>query len=364
MAPPEPPEHFLRAHEVNLEADSASSEARHAMSRPSDAASDWDKAVVKTHDVTPRPHPSGSRSDRARSDTGDGIVETIGASRGRPGDFNSLHDVALVPFDAGPRPTRPAPVRKLCSGRDISGRDTSGPSISATDEARPESYEALYEPREPRSPVDGGPSLPAHPAREEPSNLSERPVEIAPKSGEAPTKPRHRPPVAWPGATPVLERPFLNISGPRHIPRLVSANGIPFLRIKKPQPDYLTRVLRNKIKQREKRLLTIQRLTETVSLAEEENRWDDLVVALAATEGVEEHAEPIASTRSSWTAAIETSIAELASRHSRFQRKNRQIATKMTEIIDQEKRLAEKEERERASAASPGIETKEERRCR
>ena len=317
------------------------------------------KAVVKTHDVTPRPHSSGSRSDRALSDTGEGTVETIGASRERVGDLNTVHDVALIPFDADPRPTPLAPVR-----RPRSARDTSESLPSAIDEAHSESYQALHGAREPKSLVDDHRSLPVHPAREGPSNTSGRASEIAPNSKEAPTKPRHRPPVAWPGATPVLERPFLNLSGPRHIPRLVSANGIPFLRITKPQPDYLTRVLRNKIKQREKCLQTMQRLTETTSLAEEENRWDDLVVELAATEGVREHTELIGSTTSSWTAAIETSIAELASRRSQFQWKNRQMATKMTEIIDQEKALAEREERKRTCAASRGIEPKEERRQR
>src|SRR6266567_8487297 len=47
-------------------------------------------------------------------------------------------------------------------------------------------------------------------------------------------------------------RPRPSVPGTRHIPVIASANGLPFLRFKKPQPANLSRVLNQKLDARNK----------------------------------------------------------------------------------------------------------------
>ena len=78
---------------------------------------------------------------------------------------------------------------------------------------------------------------------------------------------------------PVLSRPYPQLSGKRHIPRLVAANGVPFLRIKKPQPPLLSRIIRCAINRRNAINARIQRLEDEELAALVEDRWDALVDA-------------------------------------------------------------------------------------
>jgi hypothetical protein len=73
-------------------------------------------------------------------------------------------------------------------------------------------------------------------------------------------------------------RPYAKTSGPRHVPILASANGIPFLRITKPQPPALSRMIR----QRLTRKINVFHMKIILSnwwlpMAQQEDEWDDLV---------------------------------------------------------------------------------------
>ncbi|KAI9722377.1 MAG: hypothetical protein M1812_001849 [Candelaria pacifica] len=86
-----------------------------------------------------------------------------------------------------------------------------------------------------------------------------------------------QPPAPYPGATPVLSRPYPTTSGRRRVPKIVNGNGIPFLRFKKPQSPFLSRIIRDKIKQRTRRFDLMHALENSIQAAEDEDRWDDMI---------------------------------------------------------------------------------------
>ncbi|KAL2759332.1 hypothetical protein ACRALDRAFT_1074333 [Sodiomyces alcalophilus JCM 7366] len=83
--------------------------------------------------------------------------------------------------------------------------------------------------------------------------------------------------------------PAAQFTGPRrHIPRVfVTAEGIPFLRLKKPQPRILGGVIRN-LTQRRVRAVELAEALRHEGLVEagHEDQWEDLVAREAAREGV------------------------------------------------------------------------------
>ena len=87
------------------------------------------------------------------------------------------------------------------------------------------------------------------------------------------------PPRVWPipGATKTIDRPYSNIPGRRRIPKLVNANRVPFLRLKKPQPAFLSRIIRDTIKTRERRIGLSNNLIPQVSIAKTEDTWDEIL---------------------------------------------------------------------------------------
>ncbi|KAI8953031.1 hypothetical protein F4801DRAFT_169050 [Xylaria longipes] len=74
-------------------------------------------------------------------------------------------------------------------------------------------------------------------------------------------------------------------TGRRKIPRLDLAADYPFLRLTKPQPVLLSRVLRQKLAKRSTQIATLQVLREeSLPAAEEEDEWDKAVARLARAE--------------------------------------------------------------------------------
>ena len=84
----------------------------------------------------------------------------------------------------------------------------------------------------------------------------------------------------YPGAARILDRPYQNLSGRRHVPVLVNANKVPFLRIKKPQPPLLGRIIRNIVRTRNHRILKGERLANELSFAQDEEVWDHILYEL------------------------------------------------------------------------------------
>ncbi|KAI2609879.1 uncharacterized protein GGS25DRAFT_520684 [Hypoxylon fragiforme] len=81
-------------------------------------------------------------------------------------------------------------------------------------------------------------------------------------------------------ATPSRPRPLSELggSGRRKIPHIDMASDYPFLRIKKPQPAVLSRVLNQKIKTRLQRTDTLREVfEEMMPEAEQEDEWERIV---------------------------------------------------------------------------------------
>lgn len=160
-------------------------------------------------------------------------------------------------------------------------------------------------------------------------------------TGESKTV-RHRLPKPWPGATPVLERPYPKISGRRHIPKLVWANGIPMLRFKKPQSTFLSRIITSKIKQKDRSITSFHELEHFIDLAMMEDTWDEIlrrefgavITKLSEQDG-------------SWAQELLYTKQERHEALVAATEKTQQLAEKMHEIVLAEKRLAAEEEAQR-----------------
>ncbi|KAF7894492.1 uncharacterized protein EAF01_009943 [Botrytis porri] len=104
-----------------------------------------------------------------------------------------------------------------------------------------------------------------------------------------PPKLKIRYPEAIPGVPKLLETrplPFEKLSGPRHVPKFAKAMVSNFLRIQKPQSPYLSRVLRDKIDTRQKRVNSRERIEYLEELAFAENTWEDLIEDQLENEGL------------------------------------------------------------------------------
>lgn len=143
-----------------------------------------------------------------------------------------------------------------------------------------------------------------------------------------------------PDATSILERPRLVVSNKRRVPVLVNARGVPFLRIKKPQPRNLSGVIRNLLERRWRKIETRTRLSEELIFAQDEDAWDKLTSSASASEP-------------SWAAPIQTSITETNQAVKQWDERRRDMAEKMWNIVLQERELAAQEEEQRRAEAEP-----------
>lgn len=134
-----------------------------------------------------------------------------------------------------------------------------------------------------------------------------------------------------PDTPSILSRPH-PVKGIRKVPSLVSARGLPFLRIKKPQPRNLSGVLRNKLETRWKRILRRDRLTADVLFAQDEDAWDSLT-------GVQEP--------STWSLHYRLALDEVNDQIRESDDKATEMARKMWNIVLKERLMAEQEERQR-----------------
>ncbi|QSZ35403.1 hypothetical protein DSL72_008273 [Monilinia vaccinii-corymbosi] len=104
-----------------------------------------------------------------------------------------------------------------------------------------------------------------------------------------PPKREIRYPEAIPGVPKLLEArplPFEKLSGRRHVPRFARATVANFLRIQKPQSPYLSRVLRDKLKTKQKRTDAGIRIEYLEEIAVAENIWEDIVEDQLEKEGL------------------------------------------------------------------------------
>jgi hypothetical protein len=135
-----------------------------------------------------------------------------------------------------------------------------------------------------------------------------------------------------PEALSILNRPRLTLSGKRKIPVLVNARGVPFLRIKKPQPRNLSGVIRSKLEKRWNRIVARDRLKVELLFAKDEDAWDHLT---RATE------------QATWSEEIKLALDNVYEKIRGTDRQNRELAESMWSIVLEERELAEKEDEKR-----------------
>jgi hypothetical protein len=134
-------------------------------------------------------------------------------------------------------------------------------------------------------------------------------------------------------AESILDRPRLHVSGRRRIPRFVNARGVPFLRIKKPIPASLSRVIRQKLKRKQDRVNRRVILDNLLLIAEMEDDWD------LRTGQAEKN--------STWTSAVEESVSALEEAIEETNQKDYVMAQRMWNVVLKEMELAEQERQER-----------------
>lgn len=133
-----------------------------------------------------------------------------------------------------------------------------------------------------------------------------------------------------PDATSILARPRPVVSGKRRVPVLVNARGVPFLRIKKPQPLNLSGVLRSKLENRWKRIERRERLETDLLIARGEDTWDKL------TRGQEPD---------TWSQVVSDALTEVNDKIRESDLQNKKLAHDMWKVVLAERKLAEEEEK-------------------
>ncbi|KAI4265251.1 MAG: hypothetical protein L6R38_009554, partial [Xanthoria sp. 2 TBL-2021] len=121
----------------------------------------------------------------------------------------------------------------------------------------------------------------------------------------------------------------------RRVPTMINANHIPFLRFKKPQSPFLSHMIRKKTNEREKRITRTQRLENLMPLAEDEDRWDDIV---RETNGISSN-----DNGTTWAWATREALSHVRRVHKDNTMKRMHIARRMFDIMDGERKLAEQE---------------------
>jgi hypothetical protein len=141
--------------------------------------------------------------------------------------------------------------------------------------------------------------------------------------------------------------PELN-GGTRRVPVLEEANGgIPFLRISKPQSHYLGSYIRRKSARRQKQHSLYQQLSDDSKLeAQEEDRWEDELVRLAAEEGVQLEGHHWVR-HTPYEQSVKLAMDYVGQKLSSEMDDMKARAVAMLDIVDEEKRLAAEEEKER-----------------
>ncbi|KZM28442.1 uncharacterized protein EKO05_0001595 [Ascochyta rabiei] len=172
-----------------------------------------------------------------------------------------------------------------------------------------------------------------------PRGLTNAPPTRRPPPPPPPLHPSGKHPLAvLPPERAVLKvRPYANVSGPRKVPVIASANGVPFLRLTKPQPAALSRVLRQKLARRVARFHRKVELDNYwLPLARQEDEWDVLMMAQLMFK----------EDKVKWTDAVHEAVRQNLALYEGELAQDREIIHKMQRIVDEETELALKEGQE------------------
>ena len=133
-----------------------------------------------------------------------------------------------------------------------------------------------------------------------------------------------------PDAIPITSRPRPVVSGKRRVPVLINARGVPFLRIKKPQPMNLSGAIRSKLENRWRRIERREILEAALVMARAEDTWDELT-----------HSEE----PNTWSQVISDALAEVNDKIRESDLQNKKLARDMWNVVLAERKLAAEEEK-------------------
>ena len=117
---------------------------------------------------------------------------------------------------------------------------------------------------------------------------------------------------------------------------LVNANQVPFLRLKKPQSPFLSRIILDTIKTRQKRIDKAEKLASELPFAEDEDEWDHILYENFRLGSEDPSEEP-------WQREVELAIKNLNEVRNEAVQRRVDISAEMYAIVEQEKALAEAE---------------------
>ncbi|KAB2570766.1 DNA repair protein [Lasiodiplodia theobromae] len=154
-----------------------------------------------------------------------------------------------------------------------------------------------------------------------------------------------------PSARTLAIRPLpataLGGTGVRRVPRLVSANTFPMLRLQKPQPRSLSRVLTDKIKQRQRRLDVRSEAADYWSvLAQDEDEWDRLLwerEGVSPADGDDMIIDEWPEAEGSWTDEPQRVVRIISAQLGVQRTRTEWTVKKMQNIVDREAELAKVE---------------------
>lgn len=161
----------------------------------------------------------------------------------------------------------------------------------------------------------------------------------------------------YPGAPKVLDirpLPLEKLSGRRHVPILTHASGIPFLRFKKPQSPFLSRILRNKLAQKQRLFQSIVELDGIQDkVAAWEDQWDTNILLQLRQEGRNKQAwvqQEALEEPGGWRSEVKEARRDVWERINRGSRRVKETTARMMEIVDRERELYEQERAARRHA--------------
>ncbi|KAI4107988.1 MAG: hypothetical protein L6R37_001270 [Teloschistes peruensis] len=115
------------------------------------------------------------------------------------------------------------------------------------------------------------------------------------------------------------------------IPKVVSANHLPFLRYKKPQPPFLSHMIREKTRERLKRVDRTQALEKSVTFAEDEDQWDRILWKVNRVSRNDKGVQ--------WVWAARESLSHVKKVHFRNAMNRVQAAQRMFAVVQEQRKL-------------------------
>lgn len=167
----------------------------------------------------------------------------------------------------------------------------------------------------------------------------------------------------------ILQRPREEVTGKRHIPAWTRAHGIPFLRIKKPQPPALSGYISSRVKRRQRWIdLRVKLYNTIVPLGEAEDEWDDIIDQESDGKGVIDRGTGAIERQTSWAQIYRDAAIGCTLKFQEEGRGSALLSQEMLEVVNRERDLAKKEQRRakkaRKYARRQGIEPTDEQALR